>query len=153
MTTYAEIKRIFLKCDEERRHVLALAHIDQMTFETEDERNLKDVKISELYEIEENDSNDESTLAFSLDNLNYITQLSSFTRRDNVIVLKLKDEYKYMKQCFGLIRFIMMTSLALKYNYDRKLTSEILMNEVIPGIPFVPDKDVIDVSRLKNMYA
>lgn len=154
MISYSEMMREFRRYQEECRHSLELRRIQQTQFNTDEaETNSRAVKISELFEIEDEENTpDELVLVVLRITLNCKPRVGPLTHRDKVIILKLKDEYKYIKECLGVLSSMMTISLRHNIEYDRKLTDDMLMNESIPYIPFIPDKDVIDVSRLRRMF-
>ena len=153
MISYSEMMREYRRYEEECRHSLELRRIQQTKFNTDEaETNSRAVKISELFGIVEDGSTDELMLVVSRITLNCEPRIGPLTHRDKVIILKLKDEYKYIKECLGVLSSMMTISLRHNIEYGQKLTDDMLMNESIPYIPFVPDKDVIDVSRLRCMF-
>ena len=58
-------------------------------------------------------------------------QKGKFSASTDVHVLKLKDEYKYLESCLGLLAYIMTNKFMHIYNYSTKLNNARLMNETI----------------------
>ena len=80
-----------------------------------------------------------------------------FAVQHNVIVLKLKSKFNRLTDCLNCLAGNLTQYLHLKYVKCFRLTDDMMMNEMIPRIPFIQDdndkhKMIIDTEGLKYAF-